>query len=719
MKEELIKILNSKLDDINSDIDSLVELNDKITNEDNNLSYITSIIDIFKSNHENNIMSFPKLNKEDFNKILDILGGDVKDAFTSKSCNYDGLVYLINGINEGVSLTLTDEQKNAILYLISKLGEKEEEYQTAIEGYKLVKDRYLISDVDELKVKKENYLTTLDELSKKEYVSDIDLLLEAINFSEIPNEKTIEILKYLLEYNADIYKNHPTYEKTESVKEEEHPNDEEKSSYIEENSYKEPLKDDNSDNLFHYDFLSDNLPHHDEDKNDNQQDLQEETSDLENHEYQEFHFNDIVQDNITDMTSAYDFNFSEIKKTDDENAYIPEIDEKDNNNDVSNNEEVVNTDLSFDNHNYYEDSNEKVSTGDLQILLNKFGIQEETSYLNELVVGDIKSYENILNTLKDNNLIDNFKMNSELLVETLLYSDSDSILKALEIIKNDLSVDEDDYLITTKIVIDTIPSIFINHEGNYSNFIKNVETFKDLELNLINLFDFSKELFVANHDSIMDNLEIVKKYDIKITYQNAKYLLLLPDIGDKLDYYVESIYLDKEKNEVFDGLEYINLYTVKLNVVTSETIKRLRYSSENGKKLFGNKPKSLVGEITNLKVKSLDISDDYLNKFFNNEFAMLTADEVREYTKLIHSSSNVGDYSDELDFLEKFHNGPRYIIDDINISYNKVLRNYSILRSYGIDTKKALHFAVCYNLVITKEEYEKLRSVLDELGGNL
>ena len=186
-----------------------------------------------------------------------------------------------------------------------------------------------------------------------------------------------------------------------------------------------------------------------------------------------------------------------------------------------------------------------------------------------------------------------------------------------------------------------------------------------------------------------------------------------------MDYYIESVYEDKLKNETFDGSEYIKDYTAKLNVVTDETIKRIRYASENGRKVFGTKPKSLTGEITNLKVNALDISSDYLNKFFDNEFANLTGDEVREYNKLIHNSSNVGNYADELEILNPYLNGLRYVIDGINVSSNKVVRNYNILRSYGIDKKKALEFAVCYNLIITKEEYDRLNSKLDEIGGNL
>ena len=532
-----------------------------------------------------------------------------------------------------------------------------------------------------------------------------------MSFSSISLEQEIDILKYLLEYNADIYKNNSPLENDFS-------NIIEKEEKVENNieeKYDEPISDNSKENEFHFDFLNNSIDNdYDEEKN-TEINIESPLDDFQNDNHQEFHFNDIVKDDISDMPPVTDYDFSPQENSVDAMNYTPVVDVPTENSDVE--EKQIN--LSSDNSENYQDDEEKVSTNDLQMLLNKYDIQEENSYINELVVGDINNYESILNTLKDNNLIDIFKDNSDLLVETLLYSDSESILNVLDIIKNDLSVDEEDYLITTKIVINTIPSIFVKHNGNYDNFVKNIKVFKELELNLINLFDFSKELFVASNDRIVDNLDIVTKYDIKITYQNAKYLLLLPNIGDKLDYYVESVYLDKDKNETFDGLEYINLYTAKLNVVTDETIKRLRYSSESGKKLFGSKHKSLVGEITNLKVNSLDISKDYLDKFFNNEFEDITSDEVREYTKLIHSSSNVGNYSDELDLLEKFHNGQRYVINDINISYNKVLRNYSILRSYGIDAKKALNFAVCYNLVITKEEYGKLQSVLNELGGNL
>ena len=108
-----------------------------------------------------------------------------------------------------------------------------------------------------------------------------------------------------------------------------------------------------------------------------------------------------------------------------------------------------------------------------------------------------------------------------------------------------------------------------------------------------------------------------------------------------------------------------------------------------------------------------------MNNFFDNNFDGLSSDEVREFKKLVHHSSNVGNYNDELSKLEKYRvDDMKYRIEGILVSVNKVERNYNVLRSYGIDAHKALHFAVCNNLIITKDEYKKIKNVLEDLGGN-
>ena len=295
--------------------------------------------------------------------------------------------------------------------------------------------------------------------------------------------------------------------------------------------------------------------------------------------------------------------------------------------------------------------------------------------------------------------------------------------RVVNIIGNDLSVDNSDKKITTKIAFETIPSIFMNGEnGNYNNFIKNVELLKEYGIDLINLFDFSREVFVASSGLIENNYNIVRGYDLTVNAYNAKYLLLLPNISSKLDYFVEAIYKDNSKNghgDVFDGFDSIKLYPSKLNAVTSETMVRLRYSSEKGLKIFGSKEKSLAAEIANLSVDAINMPGDYLKDLFNNEFDIIARDEVSEYIKLVNERAYVELNQDELlNKLGKYRDGIRYVIENINVSVNKVIRNYNILVNEGVDKTKALLFAICYNLIITKAEYEKIKTFVSVLGGN-
>ena len=782
MKEELIRVLNNKLNNINSDIDSLKELNGKIDEENEKLDFVNGIVKLFNEDGQINPLNFDKIDKEDFDRVLDVAGAEIKNLFSSGACNYDGLVYLISGIKSGVSITLTNEQMNGIEYLIQKLTERKDSMSQTIDGLNQEKAKYEVSDINELKTKKDKYIKVVDDINNNEYLKDVDLLKEAIDFSKLSPEETINVLSYILEYNADLYKGAKPIEKEdvqEEVKEEvEETSEESVETPVEEEVNEEPEVA--PENEFHFNQIENdnlfelpNIKFEDGESNEivetEDATSSEPVVNEEVHEdYQEYKplevTNEVatepqefvpqeetkeevqeaapvvdtmpVIENIT-LTPTEEVPVEEVPVEPvvapvEETPVAPVVEETPNQEVEVQVEPVVeNTTSEVDSDfkdvvtgkdDYEEEEVEKedktTSTRELHKIFGKYGI-EENVVLNELIDGNVTEYQNTLDALKDHDILDYFKKNKELLIETLLYSNVNVIDKVLNIIKEDLSVDDEDYEITRKIVINTIPSVFINEGGNFNNFVSNIETFKNLEINLINLFDFSKEIFIADHETIENNLAIVNKYDFDINYKNAKYFLLIPNIAEKLDYYIESVYQDKTKNETFDGINYIKEYAAKLNVVTDETIKRLRYASTNGMKVFGNKPGSLTGEITNLKVNALDLNDEYLNSFFNNQFINITADEVREYVKLVQNSSNVGDYSDELDKLNGYRNGLRYNIEGINVSYNKVARIYNILRSYGIDSKKALQFAVCYNLVITKDEYNKLNDLLDKIGGNV
>ena len=741
MKEELIRVLNNKLDNVKVNIDSLKELNGKIDDENEKLSYVNSVLDIFKKDNSYNVLNFTELTKENFENVLDIIGGNIKDMFKTSSCNYEGLVYLINGINNGVSLSLTLEQENAINYFLQGVEGKCEEYEATIDGLLLVKDHFNIADIDVLNEKQATYEKVLDKLSKEDYVNEIDDVLDAINFSNISQDKIIDLLTYLLEYNSNVYEENKgkTTIVTESKEE------------VEET--KEEVNDDKKQEV--------------EEKNEEiNLENKEELSENESDEYEEFHFpefenienvneedttvesNEVVKENNIEQFKEEEENIFVPPEVSNENEkveplpvvdplpmpevgedFIPPVDipnfpieEKNENSDFEgivtddDYEEINVDDKNTNDEQMTEMEDESTSSREVQRLFKEFNILKIDNY-NDLLKGNIDNYRNILEFLKSNDLLGEFEKNEELLKEVLTCSNVDDLLDITNIIKNELSVDDEDYKMTLKIVANTIPSIFVRDGGNYENFVRNVKMFKTMGINLISLFDFSKEVFVANHKNLEHNYDIVKNYNINLDYKNLKYMLMLQNIGEKIDYFVESVYPDRTKNnEKFDGITYINTHPNKLSIVNDITIKRLRFSSENSKKVFGNKPNSLAGEITNMKVDVLEISPEYLSRFFDNKFDIITPDEVREYTKLCRNSSNIGNFTDELSFLEKYHNGLRYSIGDINISYNKVIRGYNTLRSYGIDKKKALLFAVCYNLIITNEEYNMIKETLERDG---
>ena len=775
MKERMKEILNIKLNDINNDIKALIDLNEQIDSENGNLNYVSKTLEKFKENESYNILNFVKLSKEDFSKVLSIVSNDVEKIFDTPSCNYDGLIYLINGINSGVSISLTEEQKSGIEYLIRSLNTKEKELKAKIDELNADKARFRISDVDSLNKEKESFEKIINDLDQKNYVSDIDKVSEAVSFAKVENEEVVSLLKFLLEYNADVYKegtNKPVLETPKHQFEETHYEKEK-------NDFKEEEKEDNISladlkftsivkqqeneendfiderkNIVNETSVSSYLNSHKEDLKENESFEKEEKEEKENKfsffrdrkkedakvevrndvvTPEEYHPFEIPQEENDEEVNKSSFEEKEIETKVGEMPPFGSTFENQNHsfgayydskNDVEENtdnaEKISPIEINVDKveNNYTAEEATNINNDELQKLFDSYNIKLELS--DKLNSGNFDNYKEVIETLKDNKLLDKVLKNNELFTEMLLSTGKEEIEDVLSIVKNDLSVDNEDYEMTSEIVVSTLPTVFIRDGGNYSNFIRNVQLFKEYGLNLIKLFDFSKEIFVVPSSVIEDNYAIIKKYNVTLDYRNAKYLLVLADIAERMDYYVESVYPDKTKNnEKFDGINYINQYTVKLSIVKPETIKRLRYASINGKKVFGSKPNSLAGEITNLKVRAMDMPNEYLDDFFDNHFDGLTEDEVRQFTKLVRNSSNVGNYADELDILDKYREGDlRLNIDNILVSYNKVLRNYNILRSYGINTNKALHFAVCYNLVITKEEYNKLKETLNEIGGN-
>lgn len=694
MKEEILRVLNFKLDSINNNIDSLNNINGLLDDEQEKLDYVDRILDSFKGEDDQyEINNFVGLDKENFDKVMDLMPEGTFNKFQTNSCNYEGLIYLINGIKNGISLTLTSEQEEAIQSMLNGLNDKKLDYLSKIEGYNLDKSQLEESDLNVLKERQNTYKNILDEMDNNNYVGEVEAVIDSIDYSHIDANEKSEMLSYLLKYNADIYgelKENGGFREEVSFHDPEVDNIEIPEEAFEQEEAPEAVETEKSSEI--------ELPEIPVVDPEIEIPVEEETT-PEEYELpvaEEPSFSDLVATPLN------------IETNEEEPTPEIEIPEQMLDNLINENDETPSV-----------ESSNTVDEKELTKVLEDYHIKLDDLRKDELLSGDIESYKDILNIFKDNDLLSDLTKNEEFLNDILLNSNKDIVNEIFDIVRKEFSIDEEDFYETARITIDSMPSIFVKEPiGNYDNFMKNVDFFKGLNFDMISLFDFSRELLLVDNELLRKNYELVSKYDVKVETKNAKYLLALKNSVENIDYYVEALYEDKVNNKLFDGMNIVKTYPSKLDSVTDLTIKRLRYSSENGKKMFGSRENSIAGEIANLKVDILNIPEDYFAKFFNNEFNDITKEEVNSYLDMINKNTdyNFRDNS-VLAELNKYRNGNRYNIAGINISYNKVLRNYNILINNNVDKDKALEFAVCYNLVCTKEEYENVVNELKAIGG--
>lgn len=757
MREELIKILNSRLENINHSIEELKKLNKKIDDTNEKINYMKSNIAIFKSdNDEYNINNFTKLDRDNFDKILLEIDSSVLKSFSTNNCNYEGLTYIINGINNGISLSLTKEQESAIKLLIEKMSTKLEEYIENFNHYTSIKNDLDISELSTLENMKDKYDKIVSKTEENEYIDDVDTIVEAINESGILENKMISIFAYLLKHNADIYNAHK-YENSQDVTLSEESNDHENNDIL--NDHEQTFhfqsldniddtntsKNEELDTANEIDLTSDltkddNLPfeeRHEEESHEEENllspvSIENNIEDPKPNEEFELQVNDIIQpkETINEIRSE-DFSSDDYVNEDENNEEKENIFSKieeynpftilNNKKHESEHEDLLPPieEKTFSDNITLENVQEELPTNNSEDDVNKMLI--EIGYVHDKISDEDKNalltakYQEVIEALKENNMYSSLILNTNAFIKTLINSNKEMITRVREILNDVLPINYGEDLIMN--FINVLPSVLIsNPVGNYNNFVKNYETFKVMNLDLKKLYVLSRELFIADNEFILNNYEIVKKYNLNLNESSARYFLLIPHIEEKIDYYVEQVSKDSKGN-LFNGYDFINSFPSNLNSVSDITIKRLHYSLENDLKIFGTNGKSLTGEITNLKVDTLNISGNYFSKYLNNNFDFITTDEYSNYVTIINSTNN---YSDEIDDtllkLKGYENGLNYLINGINISKNKVIRNYNKLISNGIDHKKALLFAICYNLVVTEDEYQKIKSFVDNGG---
>ena len=756
MQDRLIKILTVKIEAINKNIDNLNYLNGELLKNNNDLDYINDKISIFKTK---DILNFDKIEKEDFEKILLMVDPSIKEIFSDKTCNYQGIMYIIKGIREGISLELTANQEEAILKFIESLNVKSEELNETIQNLEESKERLPEVNLNVLEESLENYQRIVNKLRENEYLVEIEEVVDALEFSNLPIEEKIDIFSYILKYNRDIYEAMPKEEKDVTNQEDEFDEvkitdlNHEDTDFFEEKDFELPKfsmnKLNSSEdeekvkiNLNNTIDLEDIIQKIDDkikeldantsnnsinnDELDVKEEIAEPIKDVEvkedNNPLEGINFEDFKLPESVDTTIA-----SPTFKID-SNIEIP----KENDTTKLNRDVFVPQDLTID---VPEELESIQQDGELPIEEPKIEVttpdnlpEETLKETEEIVADNVETKQNISETnqniLENYQVLDLFKEYPDIIDDTLKLSSS-NLERILEIIKNDLSLKEEEFKKVLNIILETLPGIFMN-DIMATTFINDIEFFKEYKINIINLFDNYRELLIIDNNILKENYKIVTSYQLELNNDNVKYLLANKKVLDNLDYYIEAMGHEKAflgREQSFDGVEYIKKYPYKLNMITRDALMKLRYSSENNLRIYGSKPGILAGEIANPKVDILTLPNEYINLYFDNEYEFIDRSDMEKLLIDIYNNHNIDLNMDEyLEKLDKSYKTSelRYKINNIYLSRIKTIRIYNYLKTRSIPIKEALIIALTYHSVIKRDEYIEIEKQITKLveGGN-
>ena len=784
MEDKLLKILKIKIDAINRNIDNLNYLNGELERNNKDLGYVEEKLSLFA---DGDILNFDNVSRDDFEKLLLMVDSSVSDIFKDKTCNYDGIIYIIEGIRKSISLELTKEQTNAIKSFIDGMNNKRDKIAETISNLTESKNRLPETDLSVLNDNLDNYNNIVSKFENKIYLEEIDEITEALDFAEVDVLEKASIYEYILKYNADIYAskennnvennydndianseefktdlpdfNYDTVEITKNLLDEK-----DKDENIQDSKDESISFDDIKLNLDNFKFNNEktmeipvqndvDLPeisresnlNIENDSNVNYAPLEFKT-DFSTDKEKEFVSGDENKElntiELDDIIKKIDAKLKEMEddenKLDDEvqgvDIEIPkeytsgnELEEKEmeqednlkpNIEDIANIPvEVSSPDITEEKieNNSLESNLDITSQISLNDLYNKYSLGEFN--INNSNLLDV---DNMLQLLVDNNLLDLFKENKNILELMLSNYNKNDLEELITLIKDNLIVKGDDFNSVFSILIETLPSLFTNVEI-YKSFKDNINFYKDKNINIINIFDNYRELLIINHELLVSNYNKVISYGIDVNSDNVKYLLYNKNIINNLDYYIEAIGYEKGflgKEDRFDGVEYIKKNPYKLNDVSRDMLLKLRYTSENNGKIYGNKPGILAGEIANSKVDIINLTSDYLNTYFNGEYTNISKEELKKELENLDGFDMTID--DNLNMLDKKYKKDelRYQFDNVIISRIKTIRIYNYLKT-KLSSTDALIVALTYNSVIKKTEYDNIVNIINNTMGGM
>lgn len=379
----------------------------------------------------------------------------------------------------------------------------------------------------------------------------------------------------------------------------------------------------------------------------------------------------------------------------------------------------------------------KLTMKELTEILEKYGYnfqKLEQTYQEELLRnGNRKNLEQVLKTMQD---LEFPKFDEEkqglLLITYLIYTTKET-LKEITLISQERGINISN--------ISELVSAFIPNKKKYKNkykigkledFKKNVKLLGERGISIPMIAEKEKELLVLSNDMLQRNLDWLERYGL---YSSMNENALLDDflcalksmnIPDTIDLWIENHplglqYIKNNLSALSLHFDKNSLVFFKLHIAADRELQdAFRFTMSNGVKRL-----NLRKEVTKDQYDYHGITD-LASAFQETEYKQPHFEKETQYNTLA-SKSKFCEISDEIfdkpeiTSLNRFSNSTETLLYNINglrVSKLKVLRIYDILcHNHLGNTPDALLYSICYNKIITEEEYRNLRKDIIQVTG--
>lgn len=259
--------------------------------------------------------------------------------------------------------------------------------------------------------------------------------------------------------------------------------------------------------------------------------------------------------------------------------------------------------------------------------------------------------------------------------------------------------------------------------GRKDDFTKNISLLVEHGISISTIIKKGKDLLVISNDKLQNNLDWLECYGLYSTMQEESLLddfitaLKSQNIPEVIDLWLENHQL---------GLQYIkNNLSILASHMSNQAIlfyKLYKSEKENKNDAFrltvsnGVKKLSLRKEMTHNNIDYQGIHDKESALIVTKHQKPIFARE-KDYEQVAKKSiyNKISDdifTREEIISLNRFSDLKETLLYDINglkVSKLKVLRIYDALCKNNLgESLESLLYAICYNKIITKEEYNKL-----------